>query len=128
MLIKKLSDTINTDRHSVGEGFESRRILLAPDGFGYSLHDTVLEEGTELTLWYKNHIESNYCIEGEGEVVDVATGETHPIRPGTMYALDKHDRHILRATKGRLRLICVFTPALTGTERHDADGSYEAAD
>jgi len=91
---------------------------------GCSLHDTLVKEGTELHLEYKNHLESNYCIEGEGEVVDVATGEVWPVRPGVMYALNKHDRHILRALKGNLRLICTFTPALSGNETHDADGGY----
>jgi hypothetical protein len=81
-----------------------------------------------LHLEYKNHLEVNYCIEGEGEVVDFATGTIWPIRPGTMYALDKHDRHILRATKGDLRLVCTFSPALSGRETHDADGSYRLAD
>jgi L-ectoine synthase len=40
-----------------------------------------------------------------------------------MYALDAHDRHRVRA-RSRTRLVCVFTPALTGRETHDADGSY----
>ena len=124
MIIKRLENVVDTDRHVRGEGWESRRIELADDGLGYSLHDTVIEEGAELTLQHKNHVEANYCIEGVGEVVDVATGEVHPITPGTLYALDKHDAHILRALEGQLRLVCIFTPALTGRERHDADGSY----
>ena len=124
MIIKQLENILDTDRHARGDGWESRRILLADDGLGYSLHDTVIEEGAELTLHYRNHIESNYCIAGTGEVEDVATGEVYPISPGTLYALDKHDAHILRALNGPLRLVCIFTPALTGRERHDADGSY----
>jgi L-ectoine synthase len=88
----------------------------------------VLDEGCELHLHYKNHVESNYCIAGQGEVEDVATGAVHPLTPGTMYALENHDAHILRALKGQLRLICVFTPALTGHETHDPDGSYAISD
>ena len=38
--------------------------------------------------------------------------------------LDKHDEHIVRAIKGDLRLVCIFVPALTGTETHRSDGSY----
>jgi L-ectoine synthase len=128
MIIKRLEDIVNTDRHVAGEGWESRRILLGQDGFTYSLHDTLLEEGCELKLEYKNHIESNYCIAGFGEVVNVATGEVHKIGPGTMYALDQHDANVLRALKGQLRLVCIFTPALTGRERHDATGSYGLPD
>lgn len=124
MIIRHLPDILGTHRHVTGNGFESRRMMLADDAVGYSLHDTVVKEGAELHLQYKNHVEANYCIAGEGEVEDVATGEVHLLRPGSLYTLDQNDPHILRATKGNLRLICVFTPALTGREKHDADGSY----
>ena len=40
--------------------------------------------------------------------MDVASGNVYPIRPGTLYARDKNDRHMLRVTKGELRLICVL--------------------
>ena len=53
-------------------------------------------------------------MEGEGEVLDVATGERHAIRPGTLYALNLNDQHVLRATKGDLRLVRVQSAA----ERH----------
>ncbi|MFK7941242.1 MAG: ectoine synthase [Roseovarius sp.] len=126
MIVKHLSDIINTDAHVVGDVFESRRILLAQDGLGYSFHDTVIKAGTTQHMEYKNHIESNYCIEGQGEVENVATGEVWPMSPGTMYVLDQHDAHIVRA-KTDMRVVCVFTPALTGQEIHDEDGSYEGA-
>ena len=74
-------------------------------------------------MWYKNHIESVYCVGGEGEVENVATGEVVPLSDGTLYCLDDHDKHILRATTD-LRLICVFTPALIGPELHDEDGAF----
>lgn len=127
MFVKTLSETIDTPAHVTGEAFESRRILLAADGLGYSFHDTVVKQGSTQHLEYKNHIEANYCIEGEGEVEEVATGRVWPLRPGTMYVLDRHDAHIIRATKGDLRFICIFTPALSGGETHDADGGYEAS-
>lgn len=128
MIVRTLDSVIGTDQHVVGDDFESRRILLKKDGLGYSFHDTVIKEGSEMHIQFKNHIEANYCIAGEGEVVDVATGETHPILPGTIYVLDKHDAHILRATKGTLRLVCVFTPALSGREIHDEHGGYALLD
>jgi L-ectoine synthase len=125
MIVRELNDIIGSWRHASGDGWESRRIVLADDQMGCSLHDTLVKEGAELHLHYKNHLETNYCIAGEGEVVEVATGKTWPIKPGTMYALDKNDQHILRALKGDLRLVCAFTPALSGRETHDADGSYK---
>ena len=124
MIVRTLDEIIGGSRHVSGEGWESRRILLKADRMGFSLHDTIVKEGTEQHLHYKNHLEANYCIEGRGEVVDVKTGKTFPIRPGTLYALDQNDEHILRAISGDLRLVCVFNPALTGQEKHQADGSY----
>ena len=123
MIVKHLKDILNTDAHIVGEVFESRRILLAREGLGYSLHDTYIRAGSEQHLHYKNHVESNYCFEGEGEVENVATGEVFALKPGSIYVLDNHEAHLLRAHTD-MRLVCVFTPALTGHEVHDADGSY----
>jgi L-ectoine synthase len=124
MIVRTLDEIIGGSRHVSGEGWESRRILLKADKMGFSLHDTIVKEGTEQHLHYKNYLEANYCIEGRGEVVDVKTGKTFPISPGTLYALDQNDEHILRAISGDLRLVCVFNPALSGQEKHQADGSY----
>ena len=127
MIVRSLASILNTTAHVKGDAFESRRILLAADGLGYSLHDTICKEGSEQVLHYKNHIETNYVIEGEGQVQNVATGEVFALTPGTVYVLDRHEEHILRAQRGDMRIICVFTPALTGQEKHDASGSYPAA-
>lgn len=127
MFIKSLNDILDTPDHAKGDAYESRRILLAHDGLGYSFHDTIVKAGSVQHLHYKNHIEANYCIEGQGEVENAETGEVWPLEPGVMYVLDRHDPHIIRATTD-MRLICIFTPALTGQERHDADGSYAAPD
>lgn len=126
MIVKHLNEILGTAAHARGDGWESRRILLAPDGLGYSLHDTLVKEGSVLELEYKNHVETNYCIAGEGEVEEVSTGRIWPLAQGSVYVLDGHERHILRALKGDLRLVCVFTPALSGREVHDASGSYAA--
>ncbi|MBC7164079.1 MAG: ectoine synthase [Roseovarius sp.] len=101
----------------------SVRMLLADDGMGFSFHITILEPGSEHTFEYKNHFENVYCIRGTGSITDLATGETHEIRPGVMYALNQHDRHTLRATE-ELVTACVFNPPVTGKEVHQADGSY----
>lgn len=128
MIVRSLDDIVGSSRDVSGAGWRSRRIILRDDAMGCSVHDTIVEEGTELRLHYKHHLETNYCIAGEGEVVEVATGKAYAIRPGTVYALDRHDQHIVRALKGDLRLVCVFTPALAGTETHRADGSYGVTD
>lgn len=127
MIVIHSQDLTDTERHARGPGWESRRMIVKRDGIGYSVHETRIFEGAELHLHYKHHYEANYCMEGEGEVLDVATGERHAIRPGTLYALNLNDQHVLRATKGDLRLVCVFNPPLSGTETHRADGSYAEA-
>lgn len=99
----------------------SRRFLLAADGMGYTVTDTIVTAGTKSYLQYRNHLEACYCIEGRGEVVD-ANGTSHPITPGTLYALDRHDMHyLIAAPDSDLRLVCVFSPALRGDERHTID-------
>ena len=40
-----------------------------------------------------------------------------------MYALDRHDRHVLKA-RTRMRMVCVFNPPLHGKEVHDETGAY----
>jgi len=101
----------------------SRRFLLHSDSMGYTLTDTIVRAGTKSRLEYRNHLEACYCIEGEGEVVDM-DGNSHPIRPGTMYALDQNDAHFLIAAPDvDLRLVCVFSPALHGDERHRLDST-----
>ena len=103
--------------------FSSARYLLKDDGGGFTLTQTTLAAGQSLEMQYKNHIEANLVIEGEGVVTNIETGEVFQLQPGSMYTLDKHDRHHMQANTD-MRIVCVFTPALTGEETHDADGSY----
>lgn len=126
MLVRQLSEIIDTDRDIKAETWNSRRLLLAVDKMGFSLHDTLIHPGTETEIWYQNHLEAVYCIEGEGEIELIPDGPTYPISPGMMYALDKNDRHLLRA-KSQLRMVCVFNPPVTGQEVHDENGVYPAA-
>jgi L-ectoine synthase len=121
--VRSLDDVVGTDRDVTGEGWRSRRLLLQRDQLGFSFHDTTVAAGTELNLQYKHHLEACYCLEGEAELVDLSNGDRHVIAPGTMYALDAHDRHTLTVHRD-LHLVCVFNPALTGGEVHDADGSF----
>jgi L-ectoine synthase len=123
VIVRTLDEVVGSDRDVAGEGWRSRRLLLRRDELGFSLHDTTVAAGSELNLQYKHHLEACYCLEGEAELVDLATGERHAIGPGTMYALEQHDRHTL-TVKQDLHLVCVFNPALTGAEVHDADGSF----
>jgi L-ectoine synthase len=123
MIVRTLEDIRDTEHDVSGPGWHSRRLIVRADEMGCSLSDTIVAAGTEQRLHYKHHLETNYCISGEGEVEDLTTGKVYSIRPGAVYALDKHDAHVVRA-KTELRLVCVFYPALAGTETHQSDGSY----
>ena len=123
MIVRSLKDISGTELDVSGPGWVSRRMLVASDGLGYSMHDTVILAGSELTLEYKHHFEACYCIEGKGSITAASDGITHELTPFTIYALDKHDLHTVRAYKD-LRLVCVFNPALSGQEVHREDGSY----
>jgi L-ectoine synthase len=127
MIVRDFNIEKKTGRRVADQKWESVRLLLADDGMGFSFHITTIEGGSEHTFHYKNHFESVYCISGEGEIEDLATGKLHQITPGVMYALNLHDKHTLRARR-ELVLACCFNPPVTGTEVHRADGSYAAAD
>lgn len=131
MIVRRFEDILPSERAVHADTWSSFRLLTRDDGMGFSLHETWIHPGTATPLWYKHHVEAVYCIEGEGEVELVdrhgePTGARIPIKPGVMYALDAHDRHLLRAIT-RLRLICVFNPPLRGDETHDPEGAYPAA-
>lgn len=126
MIVCTLDELLGSNREVRGEGWASRRLLRRDDGMGFSLHWTEVEAGTELELQYEHHLEANLCVEGEGEVVEVATGRAHPLRPGVMYSLDSHERHLVRAHTD-LKAVCVFWPPLQGDERHNERGGYDPA-
>jgi L-ectoine synthase len=114
MLIRKLDEVKTVEW---GNGL-SRRFLLESDGMGYTVTDTIINAGTTSRLEYKHHLEACYCIEGSGAVVEM-DGTRHEIVVGTLYALNNHDAHDLIANPdGDMRLVCMFTPALTGDEAH----------
>ncbi len=122
MIVKTREDIIGTKGEARGDKWHSLRLLLKEDGMGVTLVDGLLEPGFDMVLWQKNHLEACYCIEGEGTVEELASGRIHEIKAGTLYAMNNHDRHRIRAIT-RMRVICTFVPPLIGNEVHDADGS-----
>jgi L-ectoine synthase len=126
MIVRTLQEAEKSNRRIVSpEGnWESVRLLLKDDNMGFSFHITTIYEGADFQMHYQNHLESVYCISGEGEVETLADGKKYPISAGTIYILDKHDKHILRAFK-EMKMACVFNPPLHGTEVHNAEGAYE---
>ncbi|HEX7322595.1 MAG TPA: ectoine synthase [Mycobacterium sp.] len=123
MIVRTLAEIKGTDRDVQAKTWNSQRLLLARDGQSFSMHDTVLYAGTETTMWYANHIEAVYCVGGEGELINDETGETHALSDGTLYLLNGHEHHRVLAVTD-LRMVCVFTPPVTGQEVHDETGAY----
>ncbi|WP_111467064.1 ectoine synthase [Microbacterium suaedae] len=123
MIVRTLDEIDGSDSDIRSENWRSKRIVLAKEGVGFSLHETTLYAGTESSFWYANHIEAVFITHGEGEIEDLATGEVHPLKPGTMYLLNDHDKHIVRVRE-EIRCVCVFNPPITGREVHDENGVY----
>lgn len=123
MIVRNLAEAEKSSRRITAKTWESTRLLLKDDQMGFSFHITTMYAGSETRMWYRNHLEAVYCIAGEGEIENLDDGQIHQIRPGTIYALDANDRHIVRP-RTDLQFACVFNPPLNGKEVHDADGVY----
>ncbi len=126
MIVRQLSNAENSLRKIVSPdgNWESTRLLLKEDQMGFSFHITTIYKGADFQMHYQNHLESVYCLSGRGEVVTLDDGKAYPIEPGTIYILDKHDRHQLRAFE-EMKMACVFNPPLNGKEVHNESGAYE---
>lgn len=103
--------------------FKSERFLVDRDGLGYTVTRTTITPDGPKYWHYKNHTESCLCIEGSGLLRNIKTGEEFEISPGDLYVVTPDDPHEFEAFTSVV-LICIFTPALEGTELHNADGSY----
>ncbi|MFT5421404.1 MAG: L-ectoine synthase [Candidatus Endobugula sp.] len=126
MIVRTLLDANKSERRVVSPdgNWESTRLLLKEDEMGFSFHVTTIYKGADFQMHYQHHLESVYCMSGKGEVEALANGKITPIAPGTIYILDKHDKHILRAFE-EMTMACVFNPPLNGKEVHNREGAYE---
>ena len=123
MIVRTLVECENSNRFIKTDTWHSTRMLLKEDNMGFSFHITTIYANTETHIWYQNHLESVYCISGEGEIQTLADGKIYPIKPGTLYVLDQHDEHLLRGFS-EMKMACVFNPPLHGKEVHDENGVY----
>ncbi|AUS78512.1 L-ectoine synthase [Actinoalloteichus sp. AHMU CJ021] len=123
MIVRSLSEIEDTERDIKTPNWRSKRIVLAKEGVGFSVHETTLYAGTVNDFWYANHIEAVFVVEGEGEITNKETGETFPLAPGSLYLLDGHEHHQVRP-RTDIRTVCVFNPPVTGREVHDENGVY----
>lgn len=126
MIVRNLKDAQAGNRFIKDPkgNWDSTRLLLKDDNMGFSFHITTIYKGADFEMHYQNHFESVFCMSGKGEVETLSDGKVYPIEPGTIYILDKHDKHILRAFE-EMKMACVFNPPLNGKEVHNAEGAYE---
>ena len=120
MIVRTLQDAEKSNRHieDPNGNWNSVRLLLKDDNMGFSFHITTIYQGADFQMHYQNHLESVYCMSGEGEIVNLENDKIFPINAGTIYILDKHDKHILRAFS-EMKMACVFNPPVTGNEIHN---------
>ncbi len=123
VIVRNVDELTDTERDIKTPNWRSKRIVLAKEGVGFSVHETTLYAGTVNDFWYANHVEAVFVVEGEGELEDKDTGVTYELRPGSLYLLDQHDHHQLRP-RTDMRTVCVFNPPVTGREVHDENGVY----
>lgn len=123
MIVRTLAQAEQSGRRITTATWESTRMLLKDDKMGFSFHITTIYAETQTHIWYQNHLESVYCVSGEGEIETLADGKVYPIKPGTLYILDQHDEHLLRGFT-EMKMACVFNPPLNGKEVHDDQGVY----
>lgn len=123
MIVRTLDEITDTDADIKTENWRSKRIVLAKENVGFSVHETTLYAGTVNQFWYANHIEAVFVVAGEGEITELDNGTTHQLAPGSLYLLNDHDKHEVRP-RTEMRVVCVFNPPVTGREVHDENGVY----
>ena len=124
MIVRTLKECEQSERRVVSENWESVRMLLKDDNMGFSFHITTIKANTETHIHYQNHLESVYCMSGNGEIQTLADNKVFKIEPGTLYILDQHDDHLLRGGSEDMKMACVFNPPLSGKEVHAENGVY----
>ncbi len=123
MIVRNLTEASCSERKVVTDGWDSIRMLLKNDGMGFSFHITTMYAGKTLHMHYTNHREAVFVLNGEGTIEDVESGKTYDLRPGVLYVLNAHDRHVVRP-RTNIVTACVFNPPVTGGEVHDKNGAY----
>ena len=128
MLVRKIDDITSSDKVLTYKtdtgGLRSVRLLTKDDQCGFSVADVRVQGEWSIDLHYKNHVEINYIVSGKGKIEDLSSGESWEIGPGSLYVVGPKDRHRM-TTEGDAHLVSIFNPAVTGSEKHDADDSYE---
>ncbi|MGE2834215.1 ectoine synthase [Mycobacterium sp. SMC-4] len=123
MIVRTTEEITGTERDVAAKDWRSKRIILADDGVGFSFHETTINANSVSEFHYQHHVEAVWVVEGTGTLTDLETGQEYPLKPGTMYLLNGHERHRVTC-ETTMRMLCVFNPPVTGQEVHDESGAY----
>ena len=128
MFVRRLDDLRAAGQEKVvaSGGARTVRVLAKSDELGFSLSDVQVVGGRSNRLWYKNHWEVNYVLEGDAKVTDTNTDEVNLLAPGTLYIVGPGDPHRFESLTD-VHVLSIFEPPLSGEEVHDADGVLPAS-
>ena len=120
LLLKSLSEVIDSDRNVLFQHGYSRRFLAAPDGFNLSVHNTLCHPNPFIRLHHQYNVEATYFVKGQGEYVlqnGEAKHEFDSEKHNVTLILLEHDAHAVKIGEADSIAICVFFPPLKGIER-----------
>jgi L-ectoine synthase len=83
VIIRSVEEILGTARDVSGQGWRSRRLILAEDGIDYSVHETTLEAGQGCNSGTAA-TGRRYCVSGSGTIEDVASGRVVTLEPGVL--------------------------------------------
>ena len=123
MFVKRLDDlrAAGEEKIVANGGARTVRVLCQRDELGFSLSDVHVAAGRSNDLWYKNHWEVNYVLDGRAKITDLKTDEVTSIDQWFLYVVGPDDPHRFEALTD-VHVISLFDPPLTGEEVHNADG------
>ncbi len=123
MIVRDVKNLVAPATVVQGDTWESRRVFVRSDGLGFSVHSTTIRKETVTTIHYRNHVEAVLVISGHGWLRIDDSEQPIELCPGVAYAVGPGDAHTIIADT-EICAVCVFNPALVGSEVHDGTGSY----
>ena len=85
----------------------SRRAFASPDNTTCSVHLVEISQDSK-THYHKDHTETYYFLEGEGQLE--LDGKLHPVRPGNVVMIQPGTRHRAVPGKAPMKIINVVVP------------------
>jgi L-ectoine synthase len=125
-LFRRTEDLVGTDRDVDWQHGRSRRLLVEVDGFNISLHNTICYPNSVSQLCYRQNHELAYYVRGDvtytwndGNDASSFKQEDQSDGEGWQALMNEHDAHTIHTKQIDCEAICIFYPALKGTETHD---------